>query len=121
MRFRHGSERASAAAAERFETEVVIIGGEGGPEGFVIFGVLFSDKEKCVANRQMSLVAEPNAAPRGTTDFVYDTARSSGNGAWGLLCPGQGAGRHYAGHRGQQEGPQERNGVQGREISSHLA
>ncbi len=76
----------SAAAAERFETEIVIVTGEGGPEGFVVLGVLFSDKEKCVANRQMSLVAEPNAAPRGTTDFVYDTARSSGNGAWAFYA-----------------------------------
>ncbi len=84
-----GLSATSAAAAERFETEIVVVDGSGGPEGFVVFGVLFSDKEKCVANRQMSLVAAPNAAPRGTTDLVYDTDRSSGHGAWAFYAQGK--------------------------------
>jgi hypothetical protein len=70
-----------ASAAPGAETQVKIDGATGVSSGYIVFGVLHSESDKCTAKRKVSFVTKPASGP----DVVADTGTSTANGAWSIL------------------------------------
>jgi hypothetical protein len=72
----------SAAAPATYETQIDIIDGAETPTGFVLFGILESEKKKCRAERSMEIFYKVPEMKHRANTVVVDEATSSGNGAW---------------------------------------
>jgi hypothetical protein len=70
----------SAAAPGSFETQIDVIGADKSPGGFMLSGVLESEKKKCRKDREVSAIANANAKRGSVT--ILDTGTSTENGAW---------------------------------------
>jgi hypothetical protein len=73
----------SAAAPGSFETQVDVVTANKAPGGFIVAGVLESDKNKCRKDRDVTAISKagPKRAQHGTT-VILDTGTSTDNGGW---------------------------------------
>jgi hypothetical protein len=72
----------SAAAPASYDTQVTIITGNKSPGGFILAGVLESEKKKCRAGRDMELFYKVENAKHRATVIPVDDTSSSDHGAW---------------------------------------
>ena len=71
----------SASAREKFDTEIQVLDAFTFGVDFYIYGVLDSDKTKCVRDREMVVLVDT-----GTETQPRDGGRSSNSGAWALIA-----------------------------------
>jgi hypothetical protein len=74
----------SAAAPSSFDTQIDVLGADSAPTGFIVFGVLESEKKKCRQSRDWKAIAKTNAPKRAQRGdiLILDTGTSSENGGW---------------------------------------
>lgn len=78
------STAGASARGSSFNTEIVVLDAVKSPHGFLLTGVLESDKKKCRSNRDMQMFAKNNpmrGTKRGNIQ-ILDTGTSTDNGAW---------------------------------------